>query len=445
MTTPARRQYLRIKKEHPDAVLLFRMGDFYETFDDDARTISRELEIALTSREMGKGQRIPLAGIPYHSLENHLARLVKKGYRVAICEQTSDPVLSRGLVDREVVRVVTPGTVVEDSILEGNANNYLAGVVIDAENAGLAYADISTGEFAVTAMPADRLATEIGRLAPAEIVVPEDQDALPFAAAAALTPVAPDAFHPQWARETLLDHFGVASLEAYGCERMPLAVRAAGAVIDYLGSTQRGALGQVASLVTYSTDAFMTLDPQTRRNLELFEGGRWGERGASLTAALDRTKTPMGGRLLRRWIGQPLLDVGEIVKRQDAVSWFHRSALRRERVTALLEDISDLERLVGRVRNLAATPRDLAGLERSLGAAPEIKNLLLEDDDSALVGWLAGGIEDTSETAALIRRAIQDDPPLAMGDGKVIRRGFSDDLDALIESGQKRPRVHSVA
>ena len=436
MTTPARRQYLRIKKEHHDEILLFRMGDFYETFDDDARTISRELEIALTSREMGKGQRIPLAGIPYHSLDAHLARLIKKGYRVAICEQTSDPLHSRGLVDREVVRVVTPGTVTEDSVLKGNINNYLAAVVIDGGEAGLAYADISTSEFATTSMPLDRLATEIGRLDPAEIIIPEDQDALPFPTEAALTPVTPDSFHTQWARETLLDHFRVASLEAYGCDRMPLAVRAAGAIVDYLGSTQRGSLGQITSLQTYSTDAYMVLDPQTRRNLELFEGGRWGEQGASLTAALDRTKTPMGGRLLRRWIGQPLLDVEGIVRRQEAVSWFHRSALRRERVVARLESISDLERLVGRILNLSATPRDLSALERGLSAAPEIKDLLGEDDDRSLVDWLAGGFKDTSETSSLIGQSIAEDPPLSMGEGKVIKRGFSPELDELLESSR---------
>ncbi len=436
MTTPARRQYLRIKKEHRDEILLFRMGDFYETFDDDARTISRELEIALTSREMGKGQRIPLAGIPYHSLDAHLSRLIKKGYRVAICEQTSDPLHSKGLVDREVVRVVTPGTVTEDSVLKGNANNYLSAVIIDGDEAGLAYADISTGEFATTSMPLDRLATEIGRLEPAEIMAPEDQDALPFVTEAALTPVTPDAFHPQWARETLLDHFGVQSLEAYGCERIPLAVRAAGAIVDYLGSTQRGSLGQVTSLHTYSTDAYMVLDPQTRRNLELFEGGRWGEQGASLTAALDRTKTPMGGRLLRRWIGQPLLDGKEIARRQEAVAWFHRSALRRERVVARLESMSDMERLVSRILNLTATPRDLSALERGLSAAPDIMDLLREDDDRAQVEWLADGFKDTTETTALLSRSIAEDPPLSMGEGKVIKRGFSPDLDDLLESSR---------
>ena len=436
MTTPARRQYLRIKKEHHDEILLFRMGDFYETFDDDARTISRELEIALTSREMGKGQRIPLAGIPYHSLDAHLARLIKKGYRVAICEQTSDPLHSRGLVDREVVRVVTPGTITEDSVLKGNVNNYLAAVVIEGDAAGLAYADISTSEFATASMPLHRLATEIGRLDPAEIITPEDQDSLPFATKAAVTPVTPDAFHPQWARETLLDHFKVASLEAYGCERTPLAVRAAGAVVDYLGSTQRGTLGQITSLLTYSTDSYMVLDPQTRRNLELFEGGRWGEQVASLTAALDRTKTPMGSRLLRRWIGQPLLEVDEILKRQEAVAWFHRSALRRERVVSRLESISDLERLVGRILNLSATPRDLSALERGLRATPEIKKLLEEDDDHTLVDWLADEIKDTSETAALIGSSIEEDTPLTMGESKVIKRGFSPDLDELLESSR---------
>ena len=196
MTTPARRQYLRIKKEHQDEILLFRMGDFYETFDEDARTIARELEIALTSREMGKGQRVPLAGIPYHALESYLARLIKKGYRVAICEQTSDPATSRGIVDREVVRIVTPGTVVEESILDRNANNYLAAVVIEDGQAGLAYADITTSEFATTQLPAGQLAVELGRLAPAELIAPEGQDTPELDNGAAVTPVSPDAFHP---------------------------------------------------------------------------------------------------------------------------------------------------------------------------------------------------------------------------------------------------------
>ena len=371
MTTPARRQYLRIKKEHQDEILLFRMGDFYETFDDDARIISKELEIALTSREMGRGQRIPLAGIPYHSLEQHLARLIRKGYKVAICEQTSDPATSRGLVDREVVRVVTPGTVLEDSLLTADANNYLAAVVTQGEEAGVAYVDISTSEFATTQLPLERLGVELARLAPAELLAPEGQE--PPECEASVTELAPDAFHPQWARDALLSHFAVASLEPFGCERLPLAVRAAGAVIDYLGVTRRDSVGQITSLRTYSMASYMTLDTQTRRSLELFESGRWGESGASLFSVLDRTKTAMGGRLLRRWLGQPLLDLRELAERQDAVGWAHRSAIRRERVATLLESVADLERLVNRVRALTAAPRDLVSIAESLEAAPRIR------------------------------------------------------------------------
>ena len=241
MTTPARRQYLRIKKEHRGEILLFRMGDFFETFDDDARIVSRELEIALTSREMGRGQRIPLAGIPYHALDNYLVRLVKKGYKVAICEQTSDPATSRGLVDREVVRVVTPGTVFEDSLLQQKANNYLASVVVEGDEAGLAYVDISTGEFATTQLGLPQVAVEIARLAPSELLVQEEgEGALPTEIEATVAPVGPDLFDLDWSREELLEQFGVSSLEAYGCDRLPLAVRASGAIVGYLSKNQKG-------------------------------------------------------------------------------------------------------------------------------------------------------------------------------------------------------------
>lgn len=411
---------------------MFRMGDFYETFDDDARVISRELEIALTSRSMGKGgNRVPLAGIPYHALEGYLARLVRKGYKVAICEQTSDPAASKGIVDREVVRVVTPGTVIEDSLLEQKANNYLAAAVVDGDVAGLAYVDITTSEFATTQLDLDNLTVEIARLMPSEVLVVEGSDDLLLQDDATITQIAPDAFHPDWARETLSNHFGVASLEGYGCEHLPLATRAAGAIIDYLGRMQRGAVSQINSLYTYSTSEHMVLDPQTLRNLELYEGGRWASVKASLFSVLDHTKTPMGGRLLRRWLGQPLLDVGKLMERQDSVTWFHRSALRRERVVMLLEDVSDMERLVNKVRSHTATPRDLVGLASSLEAAPQIKAILHEDEDAPQVSYLAKGIRDTSEVVALIREAITDDPPLSVGDGKVIREGFSPDLDEV--------------
>ena len=437
MTTPARRQYLRIKKEHQGEILLFRMGDFFETFDDDARIVSRELEIALTSREMGRGQRIPLAGIPYHALDNYLARLVKKGYKVAICEQTSDPATSRGLVDREVVRVVTPGTVFEDSLLQQKANNYLASVVVEGDEGGLAYVDISTGEFATTQLTLPQMAVEIARLAPSELLVQEEgEGALPTEIEATVTPVGPDLFDLDWSREELMDQFGVSSLEAYGCDRLPLAVRSAGAIVGYLSKNQKAALTQITSLRTYSTDSFMVLDPQTRRNLELFQGGRWGESDASLLSVLDRTKTAMGGRLLRAWLGQPLLDLADLTLRQEAVVWFHRSVLRRELIASALESVSDVERLIGRVRIFAAAPRDLVGLAASLEAMPRLKEVLLEDDDSEQVRWLADDLSDTGDVVHLIRSAIRDDPPATASDGNVIREGFSSDLDSLRDSAR---------
>ena len=415
-------------------MLFFRMGDFYETFDDDARLISRELEIALTSRGMGNGERIPLAGIPYHALEGYLAQLVRKGYKVAICEQTSDPAASKGIVDREVVRVVTPGTIIEDSLLSRNANNFLAAVYVDGEEAGLAYVDITTSEFATSQMPLSHLAVELSRLAPSEVLAPQGHDGLPVDDGVTVTELDADAFHEDWARESLLNHFDAASLEAFGCEHLPLAVRAAGAVVDYLSRTQKGANSQITSLYTYSTSDHMVLDPQTRRNLELFEGGRWGATNASLLSVLDRTKTAMGGRLLRRWLGQPLLELEELDRRLDAVSWAHRSSLRRERVVILLERVSDLERLINKVRGFNAIPRDLIGIANSLEVAPEIKSILREDEDAPQIEWLSEGFEETHETASLIRRAINDDPPPSVGDGKVIREGFSPELDELRDS-----------
>ena len=370
MTSPSRRQYLRIKKEHPDAILFFRMGDFYETFDDDARVASRELEIALTSREMGKGQRVPLAGIPYHALDSYLARLIKRGYKVALCEQVSDPATSKGLVDREVVRVVTPGTVIEPNLLEQKANNYLAAAVVEGDNAGLSYIDITTGDFATAQIPASDLPLELARLTPSELLFPEGEEPPSFEGVPFHTPLDSYAFDLELSRETLLRHFGVASLEAYGCDSLPLAIRAAGAILDYLSTTQKAALAQITGLYTYYPQDFMTLDPQTRRNLELFQGGRWGDTSSSLMSVVDHTRTSMGGRLLRKWLGQPLLYLDELNKRQDAVAWFHRSLLRRERVVSLLAQVSDLERLVNRVIKSGFSP-ELDEIKRAVSSGQE--------------------------------------------------------------------------
>ena len=435
--TPARRQYLRIKKQHQDAILLFRMGDFFETFDDDARVLARELDIALTSKEMGRGQRIPLAGIPCQSAETHLARLIGKGFKVAICEQVSDPKKSNGLVDREVVRVVTPGTVIEDSILDSKTNNFLAALLIEGNNAGFAYVDISTCEFATTESTFSHIEMEISRITPSELLLSnEDTGGLSIGQGIMITKLTSEAFHHELAIDRLKRHLGVKSLEPYGCDKQPLAARAAGAVLDYLRKTNKVSLGQINSLQTYSTSSYMVLDPQTRRNLELFEGGRWSDSGGSLFSVLDKTHTPMGSRLLRKFLGQPLIDLERLVRRQDAVSWFHASMSRRSRVTVLLKFISDIERLINRIQTHVATPRDLIALRMSLESAPKIRGVLEEDNNSDLFTWLTSKIMNNDDVVQLIKKAIIDEPALSVGQGLVIRREFSHDLDALRSSAR---------
>ena len=436
--TPIRRQYLRIKGRYPDALVLFRLGDFYETFDDDARVASRDLDIVLTSKSMGKGLKVPLAGIPAHSLESYLARLIKKGHRVAVCEQLSDPAASKGLVERDVVRVVTPGTVVAPSLLEPKSNNYLTAVAVDSDTVGLAYVDITTGEFATTQLSLPELPLELDRLSPAELLVPPDpedgdDDRPRLSLPPAQYPVASFdacAFSYREARQTLLDHFGVSTLEGFGCEHLPQAVRAAAAVVEYLARNQRPSLAELGNLGTYSTSSYMNLDHQTRRNLELFQGGRWGDAASSLFWALDLTRTPMGGRLLRRWLGQPLLDLAELGQRQEAVAAFHENILRRERTTSLLSSIPDLERALNRIRLATAPPRDLVALKAGLEGAAELRTFLFEGDGTGLA-WLEPGMQPCEDVVALIESAVEPEPAGDPGDGSVIREGFSPELDEL--------------
>jgi DNA mismatch repair protein MutS len=423
--TPLRQQYLRIKKKYPDTIVFFRLGDFYETFDDDAKVVSKELEIVLTSREMGKGNKVPLAGIPYHALDNYLARLINKGYKVAICEQLSDP-KAGGLVDRDVVRVVTPGTVVEPGLLKGNVNNYLASIVTEGQQAGIAYADITTSEFQTTQLPIERMQSELERLRPSEILAPKGAEVQ--GGAAPVTPVDVQYFELEATRHLLREHFGVTSLEGYGCAGLSLAIRSAGAIVHYLGETQKPALKQLTSLSTYSTESFMTLDPQTRRNLELFQTFRQDKEG-SLLSVIDLTRTPMGARLLRRWVGQPLLDVAQLNRRLDAMAWFHADTRRRTKVITILSKIADLERLINRVRSGIATPREIVALRRSLEASSELRDVM-EKEQSDGIGWLFQSIDSCRETVDLISKAIADEPPQNLGDG-VIKAGFSPELDSI--------------
>jgi DNA mismatch repair protein MutS len=434
MATPVRTQYLEMKARHPDALLLFRMGDFYETFDEDARIVARDMEIVLTQRDMGQGEVVPLAGIPYHALDRYLARLIRKGHRVAICEQISVPDGKR-LVDRDVVRVVTPGTIIEPDLLKQGANNYLAAVATNEVEAGIAYVDVTTGEFGVTQVDLATLPQEIARLDPSEVLVPLSGATIEHVrddrGEFIVTPV-PDAWYaPSLARRRLLEHFEVTSLEAFGCDNLPLAISAAAAILDYLADTYKSALPLLTGLRTYAADAFMALDPQTRRNLELFEGGRQGTLDNSLLRVLDQTETPMGARLLRRWIGQPLLDLDELVLRQDAVSWMKDSGVRRQQVRDSLKKISDIERALHRIAAGAAIPREIVGLRHSLEQVPTVEGLLADGVEGSPLGWLSAGLDPCEAIVVLVADAIADDPQGDVGGGKVVREGFSKELDEL--------------
>ena len=442
MTTPARKQYLKIKSDHKDEILLFRMGDFYETFDEDARIISRELEIALTSREMGKGHKVPLAGIPYHALESYLTRLINRGFRVAICEQTSDPASSKGIVDREVVRIVTPGTVVEDSLLQQRANSFLMSIVIRGDEAGISVVDITTSDFLTTQLKSDRIESEITRLSPKEILLGSEwSDRITHSSNSVTTLVDISNFDPSNSVTKIKKFFGVDTLEPFGCDHLPLATQASAAIIEYLEIHQKEALLGMTNLQTYSVDEYMVLDRQTRRNLELFLAGRWDASESSLFSVLDRTSTPMGGRLLQAWIGKPLLNVEEITIRQEAISWFFDSETRRRSVIQLLKNISDLERLSTKVATRRATPRDLIGIVNSVSAIPKLLELLNRGNDSKKIEFVRNIFGNHSDLISLLSNALTDDPPITTGDGNSIRSGYSNKLDQLKDELTKNQKL----
>jgi DNA mismatch repair protein MutS len=418
--TPIRRQYLRIKQQYPEAILFFRLGDFYETFEEDARTASQVLEIALTSREMGKGHRLPMAGIPAHALDHYLAKLVSQGYKVAICEQLTPP--GKGLVEREVVRVVTPGTLMEPALLPGSANNYLAAAVGEGETAGLAYADISTGEFTTAQLPRERLLAELERLRPAEILTPKGWDFDLPRLGMPLTRREEAWFDREEGERLILSHFGATTLEPFGCAGLPQAIRACGALLRYLEETQKGALPQLVRLFTYSPDGFMALDSFTRRNLEVLAS--LSPTGPSLLSVLDLTRTAMGHRLIKKWLSQPLLDPEAIRARQEGVEWFFRNAIPRARAGALLKEMADGERLTSRILTGLAAPRELLALRDSLEAVPRLVEALGTSP-------FAGALSPCPEASELIGRAI------AAEAGMTIRPGFSSELDELRSSSQK--------
>ena len=426
--TPIRQQYLEIKHDYPNCILFFRLGDFYETFDEDAELTARELDIVLTSRSVGKGMRVPLAGIPYHAVENYLGRLIEKGYHVAICEQVGDTPV-KGLFPRKVVRVVTPGTVTEPALLPGDSNNYLVSVILGEKSASVSYADITTGEFAVTELPLEALRAELTRLHPAEVLYPDNQN-WNDGFQGHWTPYPAWRFEPGKCEETLLTHFKSSTLEGFGVKGHGLSIRAAGAIIQYLKDTQPESLILLTSLRSYSINEFMTLDAATRRNLELDETLR-GERKGSLLGTLDQTVTPMGKRLIHQWVSQPLLNVDRIKRRQIGVQFFFDDGMRRAELRAALKPLADLERLVNRVLAGYAQPCDLVAMRDTLSRLPTLLSIIGQADTASLPK-----LELADGELSLLQSSVDEDPPSTLQNIGVIRPGYSQELDSVIEASK---------
>ena len=445
--TPAMQQYYAAKEEHKDALIFFRMGDFYESFGEDAKTIAKELEITLTNRGKDKdGEKMPLAGIPYHAIDNYLPRLIKKGYKVAICEQLEDPKQAKGVVKRGVVRVVTPGTAMDSSMFSDSSNNYLMALYGDKGEYGLSFLDISTGEFLTTqltdAEPYDRIASEVARMGPSECIMPPSllKDTHLTTRLRELRIIThefnEDAFDHKMAEKMLMEHFKVSTLEGMGCTELMEAVASAGAALRYATDTQMRELSQVQTLKTYFDSEFMVLDAITLRNLEIVRNVRGEGNDASLIGVLDETKTPMGRRQLQKWLLKPLISVDAINDRQDAVSWLHDNTLVRFDIRAHLSYVRDMERLVGRVMYGNSNARDLVSLKRSLESVPLLIDSLQECKDIELLQDISSqfsSFSELGELAKLIDSAIVEEPPLSVRDGGMIKPGYNEQLDELFD------------
>ena len=440
--TPMLRLYVDLKSERPDALLLMRVGDFFEAYGDDAETIARELEITLTGRDIqGVSERYPMAGVPHHALDRYLARLVQKGFKVAICDQVENPKDAKGLVKRAVTRVVTPGTLVEDGLLDSKTNNYLVAVFLNAAVAGLGVVDVSTGEFLVTEIPGagasnlTGLIGEVVRLRPAECLIPEGLDAVAEAirgaCGATLTRLAADRM-PRKPREALLEHFGVTTLRGFGCEDYTAGLAAAAAALGYLYATQMGSVAHITALSAYSTADGMVLDASARRNLELTAGLYDSAKSKSLLSVLDVTQTSMGGRLLKKWLDAPLLSVERIESRLDAVDALFSDALNRADLRDSLRPIADFERLLARLSTGAANARDLVALRASLEALPAVA-AHAASVGSPIVRELAAALGEVPAGALELLAAIAAEPPLTVREGNLIKDGFDTALDALRE------------
>jgi len=431
-------QYNKMKEEHPDAIMFCRVGDFYETFYEDAEIASRVLDITLTSRDKNSETGpVPLAGVPYHAIDSYLYKMVKAGYKVAICEQVEDPKLAKGLVKREVIRVITPGTVIDPKALERKANNYLAAINRTQKRYGLAYVDVSTGEFFVTELETEaRLLSEISRLFPAECLFPEGFEESEFMGIieANIKPVVN--YLPGWrfdvetARTELTTHFKTLTLDGFGCENMPGAISAAGALIYYINENQKQEAQHVLGINTYSVEDFMILDADTQRNLELTRSIRDNSEKGTLLEVLDETLTPMGGRKMRQCILQPLLQANRIDSRINAVEELYKNVTFQEELREILHKMYDMERLIARANMGAANARDLLALKDSLLLMPSIREKLA-DADASLLTILHEQLEPLSDLADIIKNTIQPEPPVTIREGRIIKDGYNEELDEL--------------
>ena len=437
--TPMLKQFKEVKDKHPDKLILFRMGDFYETFFDDAYTASKTLNITLTTRDKNSENPVPLAGFPYHALEHYLDKLIKAGLKVVICEQTEAPKKAVGLVNREVVEIITPGTILDNSLIEGAANNFLCSVYYEKtpDRTGLASLDLSTGDFSFTQLWGFELANELLRLKPSEIIVDgvasEDMvKGLKLEYQPTLTIFDNWQFRPTEAAAVLKKHFGVHSLEAFGAHDKRLGATAAGAALAYVQSLYQVPLSHISGLSYYSLENFMQLDEVTRRNLELLKSLRYGNRAGSLIAVLDQTQTPMGARLLQNWLLHPLLRVKEIEARLDMLEGFFSNTAYLKDVRNCLRDIGDISRLVSRLGALRINPRELLSLRSYLFTALELRSklALYKNDLPRSFSEALGGF---AEMIATIEAAIRPNPPLTVTEGGIFNAGYDKDLDELLE------------
>ncbi len=438
--TPMMRQYLELKEKYSDCLLFFRLGDFYEMFFEDAKTASKELDLVLTGRDCGLSERAPMCGVPYHAVDNYISKLIEKGYKVAICEQIEDPALAKGLVERDVIRIITPGTVIEDRMLEEGQNSYIASISIGDSVIGLAYADVSTGEFYLLQLdgkqPAVALLDELERIRPREIIAEPSlflQQLLSrqISSSYYLEQYGASAFLPESARDILKRHFQVNSLAGFGAEDAPYAVSAAGALMRYLDETQKNALSHIQGMRLLNRSQYMVLDATTRRNLELTQPLRFGgNKKNTLIHLLDHAKTGMGGRMLRDWIDRPLQSIQEIERRLDAVASLKENLTQRKQLQELLHGMYDIERLCSKIVYGSVNARDCVALIQTIERVPIIKEALRANESLALKD-ISQTLDEMEDVLGLLLSAITEEPPATLKDGGFIRTGYNAEVDEL--------------